>query len=261
MKNNNPSAIILAAGQGTRLRPITDSRPKCMVEVCGKPILKWQIEMLRAAGVTDITVVTGYKQEAIPDEGIRKVYNPEFATTNMIESLFCAEEQLRGEVIISYGDIITTEKVIREVIGHPGEIVVASDEQWYAYWSERFEDPLSDAESFVKKANGKVESLGQKTGELSLIQSQYIGLIKLNEDGCSKLKEVYGSARNDQDSETNAWGSGRPLRQAFMTDLLNHIAREGELFYQPVNRGWVEIDDPHDLKVAEEIIQNRKQGF
>lgn len=261
MSNKNVTAVILAAGQGTRLRPMTDSRPKCMVEVDGKPILQWQIGMLQAAGVEEIIVVTGYQQEVIPGDGIRKIYNPEFATTNMIESLFCAEEQLKGELIISYGDIITTEKVIRELLSNPGDIVIAADEKWHDYWSERFEDPLSDAESFVKADDGKVASLGQKTSDFSQIQSQYIGLIKLNAHGCDRIKEVYHEAKASSSAEVNAWFSGRPLRQAYMTDLLNHIAGNGDLYYQPVQRGWVEIDDPHDLEIAEKIIKNSQQGF
>ena len=58
-------AILLGAGQGTRLRPLTDDRPKCMVEVGGRPLLDWQIRALRAAGVDDIVLVRGYSRSRI----------------------------------------------------------------------------------------------------------------------------------------------------------------------------------------------------
>ncbi|MBK1652709.1 sugar phosphate nucleotidyltransferase [Halorhodospira halochloris] len=61
-------AIILAAGQGTRLRPLTDDRPKCMVELEGKPLLEHQLEVLRGAGIEDIHVVGGYRAEWLQQE-------------------------------------------------------------------------------------------------------------------------------------------------------------------------------------------------
>ena len=84
--------IILAAGQGTRLRPLTDNCPKCMVEVNGKSIIERQLETMYACGIKedDITVIAGYRNEVLQDRfrntGIRFVVNNDFETTNMVYS-------------------------------------------------------------------------------------------------------------------------------------------------------------------------------
>src|SRR6185436_13431111 len=99
--------IVLAAGQGIRLRPLTDQVPKCMVPFRGKPILVHLLEILRKGGVDDVTVVTGYRADAVAALGVPTRHNPDFASTNMVGSLFCAEDLLEGDdVLVVYGDIL-----------------------------------------------------------------------------------------------------------------------------------------------------------
>lgn len=243
-------AIILAAGQGTRLRPYTDHVPKCMVEAAGRPLLQWHLDVLEGCGINDINVIAGYKQEKITDERVSKIVNPRYETTNMISSLFCAEEQLEGNVIIAYGDIVYSQEVLQAMMDDERDIVIACDEDWKSYWSMRFEDPLSDAETFIKGPDGKVQSLGRKTTDINEIQGQYIGLIKLSPRGCEIVRDVYRKASNDSGQVNNAWGSGRTLDMAYMTDLLNHLASSGKLYYRSIHRGWVEVDDHADLEIA-----------
>ena len=85
-------ALILAAGEGTRLRPYTADRPKCLVEVAGRSLLDRQLDVLGAAGVAPVVVVGGYRAEMLPRPGIEVLLNPRYATTNMVTTLFCAEE-------------------------------------------------------------------------------------------------------------------------------------------------------------------------
>lgn len=254
IRDENVTAIILAAGQGTRLRPFTDNVPKCMVQINGRSMIEWQIDVLRSAGIQKIVAVTGYKEEEITADGLIKVHNPEYASTNMVYSLFCAEDFLKGEVFICYGDIVYSREVAEMMIRNQNDIVIASDENWFAYWSERFDDPLSDAETFLKGEGGKVISLGNKPNSAAQIEGQYIGLTRLNGNGCEKIKQVYQCERKDSLRTENVWNSGRSLRNAYMTDMLNHIAKSGDLYYQPIKGGWLEVDDPNDLKIAEKRI-------
>lgn len=250
------TAIILAAGQGTRLRPYTDHVPKCMVEVRGKPMIQWQMEVLKSAGVDRIIAVTGYKEDKIPSEGITKVYNPEYADTNMIYSLFCAEEFIKGNLLICYGDIVYSRENAEKLIGNQNDIVIAADDEWEKYWSERFDDPLSDAETFIKLPGNKVKSLGKKAESTDQIESQYIGLTRLSPVGCRIIRELYHKEKNDPDHRKNAWGSEKSIENAYMTDFLNYIACSGNLYYQPIQGGWFEVDDPVDLKIADQNIGN-----
>jgi choline kinase len=248
---NNYRVIILAAGQGTRLRPYTDSVPKCMVLAAGKPLLEWHLDIVESAGIGEIILVAGYKAEKIVDTRVTKVINERYDSTNMIQSLFCAESFMYGNVIIAYGDIVYSKNVIKKLMDDPRDIVIACDDGWYDYWSQRFDDPLSDAETFEKGDEGRVVSLGKKTKRKEEIQGQYIGLIKLSNAGCEIIKSRYKNAEN---SNGEVWGSGRTINQAYMTDLLNSLASEGLLHYSSINRGWIEVDDHADLDIAKEML-------
>lgn len=252
--NKDFTAIILAAGQGTRLRPYTDVVPKCMVEAAGRPLLMWHLDTIESCGIKKIGLVAGYKADKITDPRVTKFVNERYATTNMIESLFVAESWLQGNVIIAYGDIVYSKQVLEAMMSDERDIVIACDEEWEAYWSQRFEDPLSDAETFVKGPNQTVVSLGKKTTDRSQVQGQYIGLIKLSAKGCERVKSCYHLAKNESIARNNAWESGRALELAYMTDLLNYLAAQGELHYRAIHRGWVEVDDHSDLEIAKKQL-------
>lgn len=251
--NSNYTAIILAAGKGTRLRPLTDNIPKCMVEVADKPILEWQIDTMISCGIDNIIVVSGYREEEIIDLRVKKIYNRDYETTNMVYSLFCAREYLKRDVIVSYGDIVYSQNVLQKLMQSDKDMVIASDEEWLPYWKQRCEDPLSDAETFKKGTGRIVETLGQVPSLTEDIEGQFIGLMKFSEAGCLKLKQAYDQHMHHQSSE-NAWGSSRKLRNAYMTDILNHFACHERLYYVPIRREWFEVDNITDLEIANNKI-------
>jgi choline kinase len=126
--------IILAAGRGSRLTPLTDDKPKCLVKLFGKSLLEWQIEKFRKFGINDISVVTGYKKELISMDGIKIYYNKNFEKTNMIETLFCAEKEFNDTIIVSYGDIIFETSVLQKLIESKEEFSIIVDKKWKKYW-------------------------------------------------------------------------------------------------------------------------------
>ena len=87
-------AIILAAGEGARLRPYTLDRPKCLVELGGKPLLTHQVDVLKTAGIKNITVLTGYRADQIKALGYPTLHNPDYTHTNMVATLMCSAELL-----------------------------------------------------------------------------------------------------------------------------------------------------------------------
>lgn len=251
--NSEYTAIILAAGKGTRLRPLTNNIPKCMVSIDGKPILERQIEVLDKCGIQNIIVVTGYLEEKITDPRLTRVHNSEFGTTNMVFSLMCARKYLENNVIVSYGDIVYSRGVLQKIMESDKDLVIASDEVWLNYWEQRFDNPLSDAETFQKGPNKTVLSLGQTPQSPAEIEGQFTGLMKFSDSGCKTLKQAYDSCKDGPCSE-NAWNSGRTLRNAYMTDILNYFANKNQLHYVPIQRGWFEVDDRSDLEIANKNI-------
>ena len=114
--NSKIKVIILAGGQGKRLRPLTDDIPNCLVEVFGKSIIEHQIDCLNSCGITDITVITGYRAEKIKIPNLKYVKNVNYENTNMAYAIFLAEEVLTENVIICYGDIIFEKDVLQKII-------------------------------------------------------------------------------------------------------------------------------------------------
>ena len=97
-------ALILAAGEGTRLRPYSLDRPKCLVEVDGVSLLDRQLSVLRSEGVADISLIGGYRSDMLKRPGLRLEMNPRYAETNMVWTLFSAEQALQGDLVLAYGD-------------------------------------------------------------------------------------------------------------------------------------------------------------
>ena len=104
--------IILAAGKGTRLNETTENLPKGMIEIFGKTLIERQIEIYNNCGINDITIVTGYKNEKIKYSNVDCIFNQNFDSTNINESLFCASKKFKDSVIISYTDIIFEQQII-----------------------------------------------------------------------------------------------------------------------------------------------------
>jgi L-glutamine-phosphate cytidylyltransferase len=239
-------ALILAAGEGTRLRPLTADRPKCLVSVAGKALIDYQLDTLHACGIHEVVLLTGYRADALRGRGSRQCLNAEFATTNMLWTLFTARDELTGGALICYGDIVYAPSVIQALVAASGEVCVVVDELWEPYWTERFGDPLRDAETLVIGACGTIEDIGQKPPDRSHVQAQYVGLIKLSAAGA----RIFGAAFDAALQEDSVLG--KPPRKAFMTDFLRMLIRHGVALHPVRIRGrWLEIDSPDDLSIAE----------
>lgn len=256
--------IILAAGQGTRLRPLTDDRPKCMVEVNGRSIIERQLDTMHKCGIKDedITIVTGYRNDVLinkfKDTSISFIVNKEYETTNMVCSLMCAKDIMESEddIIISYGDIIYNETVFNKILGAKDDMSVIVDDGWYEYWSERGENPLDDAETLMFDKDSYLTEIGQKTTELSKVQSQYIGLMRFKGQGLKSVLNLAKEAKRRSDNGELLWRTTRNYSKMYMTDLLQGLIDEGnKLRAVHIQRGWFEIDDCDDLKVVESKIK------
>jgi choline kinase len=247
-------AIILAAGQGKRLRPLTADRPKAMIDLKGRTLLDRQIERFHKYGIHDITVVTGYCEESVRSKyPFRASRNEEYSLTNMTYSLFCAKQQLQGNVIVSYGDILYDDHVMDTLLSRPHEVTVAVDMEWKSYYTDRFGDPFADAESLLFNEDFRLSSIGKGSPNTSEVMAQYIGLIKISESGCKKLLSVYDKVG----SSTDLIGWGRTFREAYLTDFLQElISRDVPVHVAPIRRGWFEIDSMTDYELVQRTLRN-----
>ena len=256
--------IILAAGQGTRLRPLTDDRPKCMVEVNGTSIIERQLDIMYACGIEqkDITIIAGYRGDVLKKKfetsSQNFIINTEYETTNMVYSLMCARAfmETQKDILISYGDIIYNENVLRKILKSKAAASVVVDDGWYSYWSERCENPLDDAETLMFNENDILTEIVQKTTDLQRVQAQYIGLMRFQESGLQAMLDVAGKAKERSAQGVPLWRTSRTYDKMYMTDLLQGMIDEKyDLKAIHINRGWFEIDDCADLKVVEARLQ------
>ncbi len=236
-------AIVLAAGQGARLRPLTDDRPKCMVAYKGVPLIDRILASLREAGVTDIVIVKGYKAESLNPPGARTFTNERYASGNMVASLFTVEDELAGDILITYSDIAYGPGIVQKLETSDADISIVVDLAWRELWQKRMSDPLADAET-LKLDGRRVLELGKKPWSYADVEGQYIGLIKLSARGAEKLRALY--ARLDR----GATYDGQPFEKMYMTSLLQRAIDEGiEVRAVPIRGGWIEIDAPSDLDI------------
>lgn len=245
-------AIILSAGQGQRLRPLTNDRPKGMVRVAGRAIIERQLELFRSMGIDGISIVQGFCADAIPDYGVRRYTNPDYASTNMVYSLFSAAAELDcGPVIVSYGDILYSRAVLESLLKSTAPVSVVVDLDWKAYFAERFDDPYDDAESLIIE-NGLITSIGQSRPDPADVQAQYIGLIRFDDAGLAAIREV----RDEVSGGEKTIGWGRPWPKAFMTDLLQELVLRGvPVAPVTIRGGWCEVDSLRDFEIAEKIVR------
>lgn len=245
------TVIVLAAGRGTRLRPWTDDRPKCMVPLHGRPLLEWQLDAIRAAGARRIVVVRGYRAESIAAADIETVDNPRFAETNMVASLDCARAAFGAGFVLAYSDIVYRPELLRAVLACDAPVACAVDEEWLPYWRARFEDPLSDAETLRVRDDHVVE-IGGRARTVEEIEGQFVGLVGFRGEGVAHLVELLDRARALQAEGRHLDGCPRIYDAMYTTDLLQALADDAfPPRAVPVHGGWLEIDGPTDLALAE----------
>ncbi len=248
-------ALILAAGFGSRLMPLTANVPKTMVKYKGKRIIEYEIQALKAANINEIAVVGGYKFEILREflqhtfKIERFFENKDYAKTNMLYSLFCAREFLleciehKQDIIISYADIVYFKECVEDLKNTKAQLAICVDMQWQKLWQLRFDNVLDDAESLKMQGDFIIE-LGKKPQSISEIEAQYMGLFKFSWDFLDKVIALYDAL------DKNALFDGQNFHNIYMTSFLQalidkyHNAKAVRL-----NHRWCEIDFKSDLDI------------
>jgi len=240
-------AVILAAGQGTRLQPLTNDKPKCMVEFRNKPIIHYITQTLKDCGISDIAIVNGYKKDVLENyfinDNIKWYTNESYASTNMVKTLFCAKEFFDDDLIISYADIIFNKKILNCIMKSNYDFNVVVDKDWEILWNLRMENPLEDAET-LKIIDDNIVEIGKRALDITEIHGQYIGLVKISKSALLNLVKFYESLDKTKMYE------GKDFDNMYMTTLIqliiDHVSNVTPVY---VNGGWIEIDSFDDLNI------------
>ncbi len=226
---------------------LTQYAPKCLTILAGKPLIEWQIQALREAGITEIGVVRGYMAAKISYPGVATFENPRWAETNMVMSLVCASEWLSNDAcIVSYSDIVYPGETVAKLAAVRGDLAITYDVNWLDLWSERFADPLSDAESLRVDRRGTLTEIGSRVTSLHEIEGQYMGLLKFSPAAwgwVTGLLDLLGPETRDK---------------LDMTSLLKRLIADGRrIDTVPITARWFEVDNENDLKLYESWARER----
>ncbi len=247
-------AIVLAAGKGTRMRPYTDDTPKGMLEFDDEPLLENLRRSFEDCDVDDVVVVKGYLSEEIDLDDVTYYTNEEYDSTNMVETLFCAEEEMDDGFVLSYSDIVFENQVLEGLMESDGDFVVTVDTDWQDYWEARYGRVDHDVES-LSLEDGEVTELGVPDVSVDEIDGRYVGLMKFSDHGAELLKEVYHDAREEYDGRE--WQqSGNTFRNAYMTDLLQELIDRGyTVDAHEIQGGWLEFDTTEDYDKYQDWLE------
>ena len=238
-------AIILSAGEGSRMRPLTLTKPKTMLPVAGKPIIQYNIESLRDNGITDILLIVRYKEEMVRDYfgdgsdfGVDITYKTQKDFLGTADAISYGEDFIEDSVIVLNGDIILDNEIIGEIIEKynqmkPDTLMVLTE----------VENP--SAFGVVEIKDGKVKSIVEKPkkGEepSNLINT---GIYIFNKDIFEKIKKTELSERGEYE----------------ITDSLSMQIEDGkEVVGHKTNKDWIDVGRPWELiEVNEELISQLK---
>jgi choline kinase len=237
---------------GRRLRPYTDDRPKCLVEVNGRSILARQLDAYRAAGVDEIYIVRGYMKESIENEGARYFTNDDYQNNNILASLFYAEGAMEGGFLFSYSDIVFRPEVVRTALLTEGDYALVIDRRWEDAYDGRVDHPVAEAE-VARVEGGKVVRVGKKTVPPEQATGEFIGLARFSARAAEQMRARYHQRKRELAGKP--YGTAREFRVAYVTDLLNDLIDGGEVMRPAfIDGGWREIDTVEDLERAKAVV-------
>ena len=235
-------AIILSAGQGSRLGHLTSDRPKCLIEFNGRSLLDRQLDVLAANGVGEAVVVTGFADHQIEEvlgrrvggPRVRTVYNPFYKVADNLGSLFVAREEIAGDVLVWNGDTLVSEALMARVIANRGQrgICVTVDRK------DTYDD---DDMKVVVGDEGRLRAIGKRIPKG--VNAESIGLLAFRGDGAERFRQAIERAMRTKEG-TNIWY----LR------VIHHLAQDSDVWTLDIaGEVWGEVDFPEDVASAEAL--------
>ncbi len=242
-------ALIVAAGKGSRLKAHTDNLPKCMLDFGGKTLLERQLLVYRDCGIDNISVIKGYKKNKINYKNLKYFENKDYSNNNILNSIFCGEKAVNGNVIIAYSDILFESSVVQRLLDSDHDISVVVDIDWRDYYVGRKEHPLTEAENVIFNSNNEVIKIGKIATEKQEVHGEFIGMMKLAHRGAEIFKQNFHRAKKLYWNKP--FQRAKTFQNAYLTDMIQELVDIGtKVHCVIIERGWKEIDTVEDYKKA-----------
>ena len=244
-------AILLAASRGSKLGPLTEQRPKCMIDVRGEPLIQRLVGTLNEGGLREITVVRGYRKDVLALANVEAVDNDRYAETGEAASLACAADRLDGPCVISYGDILFRRPILDALLAAEGDIVTAVDARARA-GDARAPDRQVDwvrcsrpfTGGYLDDARVTLEAIWSEAADAATAHGEFIGLVKATAEGAAVIRAALDSLATEG-----------ALDGADLPDLFARLMARGvviDVLY--VTGHWLDVDDAFDLASLRNLV-------
>ena len=241
-------AIILSAGYGSRLGNLTKELPKSLVDINGKSIIKRQIETFRNNGIKDIIVIVGPNKDKFQLNDIEYVVDKNFHEHEQLGSLMVANKYFQNDIIISFGDVIADDNIMKQVVESTYDIGVAIDLKWEKNYENRTQHTKSEADLALIKSN-KLTKIKKNLDSVENYQlGEFLGIIKLSSIGSNKFLNIFERLNS---SHKGKFHDASSFQKAYLTDMIQELIDQGkEITPIFVHGQWCEIDTLQDLENA-----------
>ena len=235
-------AIILSAGQGKRLLPLTAKQPKAAIKIEGKSVLEWQLQELSKCEVDEVLVVTGFGADKI-DTIVEKqslvttktLYNPFYLQSDNLGTCWVAQHEMQSPFMLINGDTLFEASIVRQLLKSDGHnpITLVTDSK----------DLYDDDDMKIILKNNKISSIG-KTIDRSKVDAESIGMMAFSKEGAALfVGELNTMMRSDCG-----------LKKWYLS-AINATAQKCSVGICPIDGlQWCEIDGPEDLEIAKRKV-------
>ncbi len=239
-------AIILSAGKGSRLLPLTADRPKCLIDFSGRTLLEWQLDALASGGIEEVVVVTGFRDDLVDAvaerrPGVRTVFNPFYHVADNLGSVWMVRGEFDRDVALLNGDTLISPALVRTVLeAEPGAIAVTVDEK----------DDYDADDMKVLREGTRLKRIG-KALEPGEYNAESIGFLAFRGEGPAQFAGQVEKMMRTPDG-TRRWY----LR------AIDALAQDGVDVQTVSIRGedWQEVDFPEDLELARSLTDRWAAG-
>jgi len=236
-------AVLLSAGQGKRLLPLTAERPKCALNFRGRSVVEWQIDTLFEAGIEDVTVVLGYGIDLVErllwnrygGAGVRTVYNPFYRLADNLATCWTAREAMEGDFLLINGDTLFEVDIVRDLAAAVSDPITLTVDH-----KDTYDD---DDMKVIQDAGGRPRRVGKRLppGDVS---AESIGVTAFIGAGPALFNDAVARAMR-RDNGLSLW----------YLSVIDELARAGHVAAWSVgSRRWTEMDDHDDLEAVEAIV-------
>jgi phosphoenolpyruvate phosphomutase len=245
------AAVVLAAGRGQGLEAVTAERPKIMLPIAGKPLLRWLLDAFKREGINDVTVIGGYRADAIDPAGVRLLVNDRYDKSDELVSLSCALDTLSTDTVICYGDLLFRSYVLRDLLDCKADFAVVVDSSASAGINSTVRDFAFCSRADDRGLFGtevRLERIASRTGAAApSAQGRWIGMLSVRRAGLAQLKRVMAALAARAD-----------FAALDVPALLNALVADGavvEVLY--VHGHWRGVNDLEEFRDAADFVHGQ----